>query len=197
MVPSKRIAPETPPETLPEDFSDWEEGGSSPAASATLPVESKDYEVREVAPPPPPPPQRERAPMQVAPSPAPRTVEKNKSSASRAQAGADSDLEAFLRRLSEVNADQAPSRQPEPGVPTNLWSPSAPTQSTAAARKEPQPAPVKSAPIAVKAAQIATKPAPVASQPAPVERESAPMFRTGYDLEEESEEGSKKKPGGD
>jgi len=134
--------------------------------------------------------------MQVAPpAPPPRTVEKGKNGASRAQAGADSDLEAFLRRLSEVNAEQAPTRQPEPSAPNNLWSPSAPTQSTTPVRKEPLPVPAKLAPIAAKAAPIAAKPAPVAAPPAPVERESVPMFRTGgYDQEEESEEGSKKKP---
>jgi TonB family protein len=204
MVPSKRIAPETPPETLPEDFSDWEEGSSS---SATVPVELKEFEARNVA-----PPQRERAPMQVAPTPAPRTepaprhvdpaprhvepaprhvdpapraadpaprhAEKSKSASSRAQSGADSDLEAFLRRLSEVNAEQAPVRHPEPNGTTNLWSPAAPAQPAAPVRKEPAPAPVKAAPV----------------EAAPVERESAPMFRTGYDLGEDSEDGSKKGP---
>lgn len=198
MVPSKRIAPETPPETLPEDFSDWEDGSSS---SATAPVELKEFEARNVA-----PPQRERAPMQVAPSPAPRTVdpaprradpaprhadsaprhadpaprsaERAKTAQSRTQSGADSDLEAFLRRLSEVNAEQAPARQPEPNGTSNLWSSSAPTQPAAPVRKEPLPAPVKAAPV--------TAPS--------VEREPAPMFRTGYDLGDDSEEGSKKRP---
>ncbi len=119
--------------------------------------------------------------MQVAPPPASRPVEKAKSSSARAQAGADSDLEAFLRRLSEVNADQAPARQPEPTVPNHLWSPATSTQPTAPARKE----------AAARASQAS---APVAAKPVPVERESAPMFRTGYDLEEESEDGSKKGP---
>lgn len=167
MVPSKRIAQETVPETLPEDFSDWD-GESS---QATLPVATKEYEVREAK--PAPPPVREWAPKPVAPPPVAKPQEKVKSSSSRSQAGADSDLEAFLRRLSEVNADQAPARRPEANQSTNQWPPSAPSQGTATVRQEPLPTPVKSA---------------------PVEQELISVFRSGYQEEEDTESEHRKKP---
>ena len=174
MVPSKRIAPESVPETLPEDFSDWD-GESS---SASLPVETKKFEIKEVV-----PPVRERAPIPITMTPAARVVERPKSApipapapvpapARKTAAGADSDLEAFLRRLSEVNADIAPARQPETVQATNHWSPSTPSQGTAAVRQEPMPAPLRPAPV----------------QPEPVQ-----MFRTGYESED-LEAGERKKP---
>jgi len=184
MVPSKRIAPEAAPETLPEDFSDWD-GESS---SAILPVESKKFEIREAA-----PPARERAPIPITMTPAPRVVEKPKAAApapiptptptpSRTPAptptrktapGADSDLEAFLRRLSEVNADIAPARPLEPVQTTSHWPPIAPSQGNGTVRQEPMPATFKSA---------------------PVQQEPVQMFRTEYEESEELEAGERKKP---
>jgi TonB family protein len=170
MVPSKRLAPETPPETLPEDFSDWD-GESS---SATLPVASKAFQARDAV-----PVARERAHTPVAtpppppPPPAPRPAERHKSGSSRSQAGADSDLEAFLRRLSEVNADQAPARQPETNQATNRWTASAPSQGNATVQQEPVRSPVR---------------------PAPVEQELISVFRSGYEAEEDTESDDKKKP---
>lgn len=207
MVPSKRIAPDTPPETLPEDFSDWD-GLSS---SATLPAASKEREVREVAPParvqervqaqdrvqeriqeriqertPERIPERvqervqERVPERIqervqAPipaPPAPRNAEKSKHVSTRNSA-ADSDLEAFLRRLSEVNADIAPSRQPETNHAANLWTPPVQSQAPAPVRQEPAPAPVKAA---------------------PVERPLFSSVGSGYESDEETESEGRKKP---
>jgi TonB family protein len=215
MVPSKRIAPETVPETLPEDFNDWD-GGSS---STTLPAASKEYEARQVAP-PAPPRERAQAPVQTSPAPrhvenarpveaprhvesprraeaprpaepprraeaqrpveAPRHAEKTKSGSGR-NSGADSDLEAFLRRLSEVNADLAPTPRQETSQPTNLWPSPAAAQGTATARREPLPTPVKGAPSAPPKA-------------APVERQLFSSIGSGYEAEEEEETDGKKKP---
>jgi hypothetical protein len=79
-------APSEPiPETLPEDFSDWE--------GVTFEEGPRVTEAAVVA----------RAAVTAA-------------KAARAAVAADSDLEAFLRRLSEVNTDLAPSSQVDPSI---------------------------------------------------------------------------------
>lgn len=200
MVPSKRIEPENAPETLPEDFADWDGGSSSANNSAVL----KDYEVREVA--PPAPRERAQAPVPAPPAPAPRRVEaprpaptprpveaqrpveaprpvetprhaeKGKSGSSR-NAAADSDLEAFLRRLSEVNADIAPTPRQEASQPANLWNPPAGSQPAPVSRREPMRA-------------AAEAPA----QAAPPERGLFSSVGGGYAAEEDTEEEGGKKP---
>jgi protein TonB len=219
MVPSKRIMPETPPETLPEDFDfgDWEDESSqaqataaAPPPPAAAPVESRKYEAREREVIPAPreavsaprevvsaprevvsaprevvsaprevvSAPKDRAPIQVPPSPAPRTPERPKFAPARTNNhnganGADADLEAFLRRLSEVNADLPHARRPEASEAANHRTPAVPIQAAVPVRQEPQPAPVK---------------------PVPVEAELAQMFRTGYEQQEEAEPEEKKKP---
>jgi len=164
MAPSKRIAPETPPETLPEDFFEWEddEGKASPPADAQI------YQSRTEA---PAATQRAQTPAAIPP---PRVPERPKPMPGRPAPDADLEVDAFLKRLNEVSSSRTepvPVRRQEPIEAPKPRAAAAPEPVTVAPRQEP-PAPAK---------------------PMGVEQELIQVFRSGYkEVTEPAPENEKK-----
>jgi periplasmic protein TonB len=175
MAQTKRIVPEpAAPETLPDDFSDWDGGN----ASATLPADSKSHDALSAA----HPPVKERAQTTVKVMPTQRSVESVKEAPARPAQDNDSDVDAFLKRLNEVNVAPAQPRRQERDDAAR-YKP-ATSQSASAAPTLPV-APVRQEPPA---------PKPPAPKPADVEQELLEVFRTGYkEVDKEEPEGGTKK----
>jgi TonB family protein len=174
MAQTKRIVPEpAAPDTLPDDFSDWDGGN----ATATLPADSKVHDAQSAA-----HPARERAQTSVKTMPTQRSVESVKEAPSRPAQDNDSDVDAFLKRLNETNVAPAPPRRQERDD-TTRYKP-ATSQSAAAPR-------VPAAPVRQEPPQAAPK--PPSPKPADVEQELLEVFRTGYkEVGKEENEGESK-----
>jgi len=162
MAQTKRIAPEALPETLPEDFSAWD-GESS---SAAPPAESKGPETLSVV-----PAVRERAQTQVTMFPAQVPPERPKPAPPRTAPSSDPEVDAFLKRLNEVNADLAPVRRQETDNAPRYRSAAVPSPGTATARLEP-----------------------LQARSAGVEHELIEVFRSGYRQAEKQQTDIEKKP---
>jgi protein TonB len=162
MAQTNRITPEPLPDTLPEDFSEWDEESST----AALPADSLGYGARGDV-----PAATERAQAAVTMMPTPRSAEKVKVLPSREPSEHDAEVDAFLKRLNEVNADLAPARRQEPVEAVQQWSPYPQSQGGAAVRQEPLPAADKG-----------------------VEQELIEVFRSGYQKRGRTEQDEERQP---
>ena len=176
MAQTKRIVPEpAAPDTLPDDFSDWD-GGS---ATATLPAESNGHDTLSAL----HPPVKERAQTSVKVMPTQRSVESVKEAPVRPAEEDDSDVDAFLKRLNEVNVAPSPVRRQERDEAPKYKS--SPSQSSIAPKLSPVP---------VREEPPQAAPKPVAPKPPDVEQELLEVFRTGYkEVGKEKDEGGTKK----
>jgi TonB family protein len=103
--------------------------------------------------------------------PAQRSAEKVRVLPSRTPSEQESELDAFLKRLNEVNSDLAPARRQEPVEAAQQWSPYPQGQSAATVREEPPSAPAKG-----------------------VEQELIEVFRSGFKEKGRTESGEERKP---
>ncbi len=169
MASFKRVVPDTPPETLPEDFSEWDEQSSSAAVHADSNGHSANGHLF-VA------PERHQAAEPTIPPPAAKNA---KTVPPRKASEAELEVDAFLKRLREISPEpfeEHSGRRREANNSASSRLTAAPSSGIAAVPLTPPPPPSSQAKLRE------------------ADQELFQLFRSGnFESEEENPDGEKKK----
>jgi TonB family protein len=143
MAPSNHIAPNNLPDTLPEDFAEWD--GKESNSSTTRSAETNGHRVKVEIPAAP-----ERTQFTGLTNPTPPVSERAKFAPAKMATEAELEVDAFLKRLKDVSGEQPQPRRHDAGngaasngaASNGLKERPAPIVETRVTVVNPEPAPV-------------------------------------------------------